>query len=76
MELSPLAQDLQTLRYRAGLDQQALADALGMSQAKISLYETGKQRPKPARYRRMVEYLEAVISGDDSRAQAIAERAA
>lgn len=76
METSPYATELLLLRMRAGLTQQDLANALGYEQASISGYERAEIRPSAKRYQRLVTYLDAVISGDDSRAQAIAERAA
>lgn len=76
MNSLPFATEIQALRYRAGLDQSELATALGITQGDMSRYETGKVRPHARRYRRIVEYLEAVISGDDDRAQAIRDEAA
>lgn len=72
MDYSPLAHDLLTLRYRAGLDQADLAAALGFGADKISRYETGKSRPSAARYKLIRDYLMALISGDEARAQEIA----
>lgn len=63
---------VESLRMRAGLLQIELASALGYQREEISRYESGLVRPRPARYRRIIEYLEAVISGDSEKTSLIA----
>ncbi len=40
------AQDIESFRRSLGLSQAALADRLGVSQASVSQWESGKKRPR------------------------------
>jgi DNA-binding XRE family transcriptional regulator len=42
----PFAEALHSLRVAAGLSQQALAEAVGMTQTQIALYELGRFEPR------------------------------
>lgn len=60
------AQELKDRRCAAGLSQRSLAARCGVSQGKISAYETGRLQPEPETQRRLIRaarHLPSVVLG-------------
>jgi DNA-binding transcriptional regulator YiaG len=55
---SPPARRL--LREQAGLSQQDVADALGVTRTAVSLWEAGDREPRPAHRERYLELLDRI----------------
>ena len=52
-----LAEKIYQARKKAGLSQEALADALGVTRQAVSKWETGKSVPDTENLRRMAQVL-------------------